>query len=75
MQKVYVTAPEGRYVPGLGTRAQGEFFEVDEAQAEGLLALDGFGAQPLSVNGLQIDGEPAPRKSRKAAEEVTDDAR
>lgn len=70
MPRVYVTAPEGRYVPGLGTRAQGEFYEVDAAQAEALLALDGFGPSAPTV-----EPAPEPRKVRKTTEEVTDDAR
>lgn len=45
MAKVYVTAHEGRYIPGLGSRRLGEFFEVDDKLAAKLLKMEGFGTR------------------------------
>lgn len=48
MAKVYVTAHEGRYIPGLGSRRLGEFFEVDDNLAAKLLKMEGFGTKRKS---------------------------
>lgn len=48
MAKVYVTAHEGRYIPGLGNRRLGEFFEVDDSLAAKLLKMEGFGTKRKS---------------------------
>lgn len=47
--RVYVTAPEGRFIPGLGGRERGEFYEVNDGLAQQLVAADA---------GLTLEKEP-----------------
>lgn len=41
-RRVYVTSRAGRFIPGLGSRRYGEFFDVEADQAAELLALPGL---------------------------------
>ncbi len=61
--RLYVTAPEGRYLPGLGSREQGEFFEVDPDQAERL----------REVTGLSPTNPPAIEEGVAAVEETVEE--
>lgn len=58
--KVYVTAPMGRAVPGLGERLQGAFFEVERDVADRLLRLDGFSEKPPKPAAVEPDAPAAP---------------
>lgn len=43
--RLYVTAPEGRYIPGVGSRECGEFFEVGPGLADLLRDVPGLSAE------------------------------
>lgn len=59
--KLVVTAPEGRRIPGVGSRSKGEHFELPVELAEELAAVD---------KGLQFEREPVkPQKVEATIED------
>jgi len=54
MTKVYVSGSSSKFIPGHGTRAPGDFFEMPDDVAEGYAQLDNFSLT-------------APKQSRKTA--------
>lgn len=63
--KVYVTEPSGLYVPGLGHRDYGEFFEVEDE------AATAFASRP----GLSLEDPQKPKRDNKKLKEDTTDVR
>lgn len=59
MAKLRVTARDGRYLPGLGSRAFGEYFEVPQDDLK----------KYKDVNGLEIVSDKRANKPAKEAEE------
>lgn len=62
-QRVYVIAPEGRRIAGLGSRNNGAYFEVAPDLAVDLLAQPGFADR--------VPNEPAPRSFGSDVTNVT----
>src|SRR3989304_4643958 len=46
--RLYVTAPEGRRIAGMGSRQPGEFFDLPDDVVQNLLEQGGFSITPLS---------------------------
>lgn len=59
--KLYVTAPEGRYITGLGNREAGQFYELSEKQARALAGRD----PGLSLDDPNAVKEQAPKPEKE----------
>ena len=60
--KVYVTEPSGLYLVGLGHRAYGAFFEVDQPTATEL----------ASRPGMSLEDPRQPKRDKKLKEDTPD---
>lgn len=48
--RLYVTAPEGRRIPGYGSQKAGKFFDVPDDVAQELLERGGFSTEAPDAN-------------------------
>lgn len=70
MKKVYVTAIDGRYIPGYGNREQGEYFELPEDIAADVAKKKGFALRPaISAAKMAEDIKQDTTPAQKAMED------
>lgn len=62
--KVYVTDRKGKFLPGIGQRDYGDYFQMTESFAQRFLAMAGFSeSNPI---------EPKPKTKKKTADKLAE---